>query len=93
VIRPHPSETREKYQWVCSEFSLPIEFSDASTLFEEIADSNFIVGCESMAMVVGLMAGKTVLSCIPQGGKPCALPHDGIMKLQDVLKLKPMVFA
>lgn len=93
VIRPHPSETRKKYQWVDSEFSLPIEFSDGSPLFEEIADSNFIVGCESMAMVVALMAGKTVMSCIPQGGKPCALPHDGIIGLQNILALKSTVFA
>jgi hypothetical protein len=93
VIRPHPSETQEKYRWVSSEFSLPIEFGGASTLFEEMANSNFIVGCESMAMVVALMAGKTVMSCIPQGGKPCSLPHDGIISLQNVLALKSMVFA
>jgi hypothetical protein len=86
IIRPHPSEQLGKYNWARSEYALPIEFGGAHSLFEEIAECDVIVGCESMAMVVGLLAGKKVISCIPPGGRQCTLPHPDILKLQDILE-------
>lgn len=85
VIRPHPSEHVDKYNWVKTEFDLPITTGGSLSLIEEIAESNVVVGCESMAMVVGLLAGKHVISCIPPGGKVCALPHAEIQHLQQLL--------
>lgn len=85
LIRPHPSERADKYSWAQHEFELPIEMGGARTLLEEIADSDVVAGCESMAMVVGLVAGKRVLSCIPPGGRACVLPHTEILSLQDIL--------
>ena len=29
-------------------------------------------GCDSMAMVIALMAGKKVISCIPENGRDCS---------------------
>lgn len=77
-IRPHPSEPAGKYGWVCREFDLPIDFGGQRSLVEEIIDCDLVVGCESVALVVGLMAGKRVVSCIPPGGKRCGLPHPEI---------------
>jgi hypothetical protein len=85
LIRPHPSERAEKYSWAQHEFELPIELGGLRTLLEEIVDSDFVVGCESMAMVVGLYAGKNVFSCIPPGGRTCVLPHTEIISFQDIL--------
>ena len=45
---------------------------------KEISQADILVGCDSMAMVVGLIAKKRVLSCVPPGGRKCSLPHDGI---------------
>ncbi|MNI92623.1 hypothetical protein D3C73_1504410 [compost metagenome] len=56
------------------------------TLVEEIVDCDLAVGCESMAMVVALMAGKKVITCIPPGGRACVLPHDGIISLQHLIE-------
>ena len=81
-IRPHPSEAVDKYDWVKRESNLPIEMGGQRSLVEEVADCDIVVGCESMAMVVGLLAGKRVISCIPPGGKPCGLPHPQIERLQ-----------
>jgi len=81
TIRPHPTEQKDKYYWALSLFSLPIEFGGQKTLLEEILESDTIVGCESMAMVVGLIAGKQVISSIPVGGRPCQLPHTGIVRM------------
>lgn len=74
-IRPHPSEAADKYGWASTEFDLPIEIGGRRPLVEEVVDCDVVVGCESMAMVVGLLARKRVVSCIPPGGKACGLPH------------------
>lgn len=85
-IRPHPSEDPEKYRWSTINNSLNIVISAKKSLIEEIVSANTIVGCESMAMVVGLLAGKRVISSIPQGGKICGLPQAGIEHLQQLIK-------
>lgn len=85
-IRLHPSEAIKKYNWVLSEFDLPIEICSDQTLIKQISSSVIVAGCESMAMVVALLAGKRVISSIPPGGRPCVLPHLEIEKLQDILK-------
>lgn len=78
TIRPHPSEKADKYHWARGLLSLSIKFGGQKTLLEETLESEIVVGCESMAMVVGLLAGKRVISTIPPGGRPCQLPHRGI---------------
>jgi len=81
-VRPHPSESIDKYDDIISEYDLPIYRCGNRTLFEEVAESDVVVGCESMAMVVGLLAGKRVISSIPPGGKTCELPQTEIEQLR-----------
>ena len=45
-------------------------------------EADVVVGCASMAMVVGLLAKKRVICSIPPGGRMCALPQKGIEHLQ-----------
>lgn len=85
TIRPHPSEQADKYHWVQDLVQLPIEFGGQKTLLEETLGSDIIVGCESMAMVVGLLAGKRVISTIPPGGRTCQLPHGDIEHMQQLV--------
>lgn len=87
-IRPHPSEKPDKYNWAIEEYENVIEISKNTTLLEDIAGSFMVVGCESMAMVVGLIAGKRVLCSIPPGGRPCSLPHREIENLQQILEAR-----
>jgi len=82
VIRPHPSEPLNKYDWVKQKYQLPIINGGKRTLLQEIAESDVVVGFQSMAMVVGLLAGKRVISCIPPGGKKCGLPQLEIEHMQ-----------
>ncbi|MGS1118004.1 hypothetical protein [Castellaniella sp. UC4442_H9] len=84
-IRPHPSEDQDKYSWAAKEFDLPITRGGERALLAEIADSDIVVGCQSMAMVVGLLASKRVISCIPPEGRRCVLPHREIEILADLL--------
>jgi hypothetical protein len=85
TIRPHPSEHAEKYQCAHGLSPLPVEFGGKKTLLEETLAADIVVGCESMAMVVGLLAGKRVISTIPPGGRPCQLPHGDIEHMQQLV--------
>jgi len=75
AIRPHPSEPVDKYRWARDLVPLPVECSRKRTLVEETLAADIVIGCESMGMVVGLLAGKRVISAIPPGGRDCQLPH------------------
>jgi hypothetical protein len=85
VLRPHPSEAPDKYQHLIRHSSAPVYISDGDELLAEIAASDCVVGCNSMAMVIALLAGKKVICCIPPGGRPCLLPQPGIVPLQSMV--------
>jgi hypothetical protein len=87
IIRAHPSESINKYDWVLAEFDLPIRIDRNRGLVESISNCDIVVGCESMAMVVGLLAEKRVISCIPRGGRACSLPHPEIEHFQLMQKI------
>ncbi|MBT4147274.1 MAG: hypothetical protein HOE45_10465, partial [Gammaproteobacteria bacterium] len=55
-ICPHPSESNNKYDWARLANSLVTETEMTKTLIEQIVEADVVVGCESMAMVVGLLA-------------------------------------
>lgn len=86
TIRAHPSERAGKYHWATGLTPPPVKFGGKKTLLEETLASDIVVGCESMAMVVGLLAGKRVISTIPPGGRPCQLPHGDIEQMQTLVR-------
>ena len=83
-IRTHPNENPNKYDCVLKRFKLPLVCSEQETLLAQIAGSDIVVGRSTMALVIGLLAGKRVFSCIPPGGKADLLPQD---EIQDMSKL------
>lgn len=85
IIRPHPSESADKYNWIYKEFDLPIYAGGKKALFDELLGAEIVVGCESMAMIIGTLAGRRVISCIPPGGSPCKLPHPNIQIMKDLI--------
>jgi hypothetical protein len=86
VIRPHPSENPNKYLWAFDFFNGVIKLGGKKTLIEEVMESDAVIGCESMAMVIGILAGKRVISSIPPGSRPCQLPHQEIEYLNKLLE-------
>ena len=84
-IRPHPSENKDAYDWVKQASSSLIEIGGDKTLLEETVEADVVVGCESMAMVVGILAKRRVISTIPPGGNPCRLPHLEIEHMRDLV--------
>ncbi len=86
-IRPHPSDQEGKYDF-CIKNKIVKEISNKNELIDDILSSDIIFGCESMAMVVGLLAKKRVISCIPNYKVNCCLPFPKILYLRDLLDKK-----
>ena len=86
VIRPHPAERVGKYNAIILELQemsgISVRLGGGESLLQEIVRSDVVVGCETMAMVVGLIADRRVISAIPPGGSPCSLPHSQIESLK-----------
>ena len=85
ILRPHPSELPTKYNWALDYYQGKISIGGNKTLLEEILSANVVAGCESMAMVVAMVAQKKVISSIPPGGRSCRLPHSDIIHLRDLI--------
>lgn len=80
-FRLHPSEPRDKYAGIVAGLhGHELHFSEGNSLLEDCAWSDWVIGCESMAMVIGLIAGKTVFTSIPPGGRDCQLPQPSIQR-------------
>lgn len=81
-FRLHPSEINTKYASVLSALCrFELHYSAGTSLLEDCAWARWVVGCESMAMVVGLIARKLVFTCIPPGGRNCQLPQAAIQPI------------
>jgi hypothetical protein len=86
VIRPHPSEAKDKYAGMVREFGAEARLGGDTPLLREIAESDVVMGCGSMAMVAALIAGRRVISAIPPGGRPSSLPQPEIESLQTLVR-------
>lgn len=82
-VRPHPSDPPGTWEWATSEHPR-VTLGGGASLCREIAEADVVVGCESMALVVALTAGKRVLSSIPPGGPDCGLPFPEIHQLRSL---------
>jgi hypothetical protein len=86
VVRPHPAEAPGKYDAVIARWTLPIALSTQADVLEDILASDWVVGCNTVAMVTALVAGRQALCCIPPGGRPCVLPQREIVQLAELVK-------
>jgi hypothetical protein len=79
TVRPHPSDPDGKYEFI---FGMGLEnlsvANKTEPLIVQISQHDWIVGCNTTAMVLSSLAGKRTISCIPPGGRKCVLPHENI---------------
>ena len=84
-LRPHPSDAPGKYdQWLAINRELNAVLDDSPSLGVAIAKSEWVVGCETYAMIIAVLAKKKVVSTLPPWGHRCHLPHSAIVHLKDV---------
>ena len=82
-LRPHPSDAQGKYDaWLARQSGLNVALDDAGSLAQAIGQSEWVAGCETMALVVALAAGRKVVCTLPPEAPPCRLPHSGLLHLR-----------
>lgn len=84
-LRAHPSDPSGKYNaWCAAHSQLNISVDATQTLSDLIAWADWVVGCETFAMVIALHANKRILSTLPPYAPPCKLPQKEIRMLRDL---------
>ena len=83
-VRTHPSEAPDKYEALLGEYAGTVELRPApgATLVQDVVWADTVVGCNTMAMVAALAAGRRVISALPRGW-PLTLPFAEIERLFD----------
>jgi hypothetical protein len=85
ILRAHPSNENGKYiEWCNSNNDLNVTIDTESELPDLIAWADWVVGCETFAMIVALYANKKILSTLPPWASECKLPHKEILQLRDL---------
>jgi len=82
-LRPHPAEKPDKYDSFADQReTFPVEISRGRSLVDDCVWSDWVIGMTSMALVVGIIGGRKVFSCIPEGWDNWRLPHREIITLR-----------
>jgi len=61
IIRPHPSESRNKFEKIVSKYNLGVTF-DGGSLENCLSSSQLVIGINSAALLVANLMGKSVIS-------------------------------
>lgn len=77
IFRPHPYENPKKYNWLNKFKEYKISIRKDNDLLDEIYKNDIIVGCNTVAMYVAILANKKVYSSIPKGFL-CEIPSSRI---------------
>ena len=86
TLRLHPSEPLDKYNFLQNKYQdLVTEFKIGSNkeLYEDIAWADLVVGMNSFALVISIVAEVPTMSILPPGFKHCELPYEEIIYLRD----------
>ena len=83
IFRPHPYEESKKYDWVLKSKEYNIFIRKNEDLLNEIYKNDIIVGCNTIAMYLGILAKKKVYTSIPRGYS-CDIPSKKIHYLNEI---------
>ncbi len=84
-LRPHPSEEKDKYNlWMQEHPHLHFILDESIDLSAAISRAKWVVGCQSFALIIALVANRQVYCALPPWAPASRLPHDGITYLKDV---------
>lgn len=85
-LRPHPSDPPGKYDdWPLRHPELDLAVEEGGTLAEQIAWADWVVGCETFALVIALQAGRIAVSTLPPWAPRCRLPQRALVHLRNLL--------
>jgi hypothetical protein len=81
VLRPHPSESLDKYSRYAA-LDSRVKIDSSLSLAQSISIAELVVGVESFALIVALVAGRVVYSSLPPWAPALRLPHSGIRQIR-----------
>jgi hypothetical protein len=83
TIRKHPREPENKYDELIEKYSskFKIKISEQVSLLEDCLSNTYIVGVETMGLVIGMLLDKKVFTSIPPGGRKCVIPFTEIQSI------------
>ncbi|WP_421956085.1 hypothetical protein [Polaromonas sp.] len=81
-LRPHPSDPPGKYEDWLRRHPPKFTLDTSTSLSAALARAQWVVGCESFALVVALAAGRRVVCTLPPWAPACRLPHAGLLHLK-----------
>lgn len=85
-LRPHPADPPGKYDdWALRYPKLDLAVEEGVALAQQIAWADWIVGCETFALVIALQAGRVAISTLPPWAPRCRLPQQNLLHLRDLL--------
>ena len=84
VLRPHPSDPQGIYDgWQALFPDRRVSVSDRSSLAAQIAWADWVVGCETFALVIATHAGRITMSSLPPWAPKCRLPISQLRHLAE----------
>jgi hypothetical protein len=94
-IRLHPRENPDKFNELIARYkdAIKIGISKRADLKDDIIEADFVVGAESMALVVAVLARKKVLSILPIKTNKISLPFKKIIKVHSEAELKKQIYG
>lgn len=79
-LRPHPSDEPGKYDaWLAAHRGAALDPSP--DMAAALRPARWVVGLNSVALVIALGAGRDAISALPPHAPPCSLPHSDIRRL------------
>jgi hypothetical protein len=85
-LRPHPSDPEGKYDaWLRSPKGVGAQLDAHADLVRAMQPASWVVGAQTMAMVVALCSGRRVASSLPPWAPRQQLPHASIVSLRDLV--------
>ena len=81
LLRPHPSESPDKYHHYLARDSR-IHMDTSADMAEALSRTDVVVGVESFALTLALGAGRPVYSSLPPWAPALRLPHAGIRQIR-----------
>ena len=88
LLRRHPSEKESIFtNLLKNRVNHDLTISNGTSLLEDLIQSKAVVGCQSMALIVGLECNMSAYTCIPPQLGTCQLPHTEIHLLEQFVNI------
>lgn len=86
-LRPHPSEKPSKYDnYIGSYYNIELEIDHSRNLSESIGRASWLAGCESFALVLGILSGRTCYCSLPPNAPCCRLPYNELVLISSLIE-------